>query len=231
MSDGLGRGAVHPWLKPLGALFEAHRCPDNATAMEAYMKHVAPFFGIKAPDRRALLKAHLAEHGTPAAAELPAIVRSAFAQREREWHHTAVDLLMKQAKRLTPDDLPLVEELITTTSWWDTVDALAVHVVGVILKRYPKAVATWNRRWIGDKDLWLNRTAILFQNRWKGDTDRALLFANITRHATHPDFFIRKAIGWSLRELAATDPAAVKAFVARQPLSPLSRREALRKHG
>lgn len=231
MSGGQRRTAVHPWLKSLGDLFEAHRCPANAAAMEAYMKHVAPFFGIKAPDRRALLKVHTAEHGTPAAAELPAIVRSAFAQREREWHHTAVDLLMKQAKWLTPEDLPLMEELITTKSWWDTVDALAVHVVGVILKRHPKVIGTWNRRWIGSKDLWLNRTAILFQNRWKDDTDRTLLFANITRHAAHPDFFIRKAIGWSLRELAATDPAAVKAFVARQPMSPLSRREALRKVG
>lgn len=231
MSGGLRHGAVHPWLKPLGTLFKAHRSAEDATAMESYMKHIAPFFGIKAPDRRALLKVHMAEHGMPTPPELMAVARSAFAQPEREWHHTAVDLLMKQAKRLTPDDLPFLEELITTKSWWDTVDALAVHVVGAILKRHPEAIARWNERWITSPDLWLNRTAILFQNRWKADTDRALLFANITRHAAHRDFFIRKAIGWALRELAATDPGAVKAFVARQPLSALSRREALRKLG
>lgn len=231
MSRNGQRAALHPWLKPLATLFEAHRSPADAAAMEAYMKHIAPFFGIKAPDRRALLKAHLADHGTPSPEDLQAIARSAFAQPEREWHHTALDLLMKQAKRLTPDDLPFLEELITMKSWWDTVDALAVHVVGAILKRHPKTIARWNERWITSPDLWLNRTAILFQNRWKADTDRALLFANITRHAAHRDFFIRKAIGWALRELAATDPGAVKAFVARQPLSALSRREALRKLG
>lgn len=221
----------HRWLRPLGALFEAHRCPEDAAAMEAYMKHIAPFFGIKAPHRRALLKAHIADQGAPPADELAAIARSAFARREREWHHTAVDLLIGEAKRLTPDDLPWIEELIATRSWWDTVDALAVHVVGVVLKRHPHAVAVWNERWITGQDMWLNRTALLFQNRWRGDTDRALLFANIARHAAHPDFFIRKAIGWALRELAVADPGAVRAFVARQPLSPLSRREALRKLG
>jgi 3-methyladenine DNA glycosylase AlkD len=108
------------------------------------------------------------------------------------------------------------------------VDALAVHAVGVILKRHPKEIARWNKRWIGSEDLWLNRTAILFQNHWKGDTDRALLFANIDRLAERKEFFIRKAIGWALRELGATDPQAVRDFVRSRTLSPLSAREALR---
>lgn len=202
---------------------------ENAVAMQAYMKGIAPFFGIKATERRALLKEHIALHGPPPLDELQAICRAAFAFQEREMHHTAVDLVMRHAKRLTPDDLPWIEELIITKSWWDTVDALAVHVVGVILKRHPKEITKWNKRWITHKDLWLNRTAILFQNKWKEDTDRVLLFANIDRHAAHKDFFIRKAIGWALRELAATDAKAVKAFVESRKLSPLSAREALRK--
>jgi len=193
------------------------------------MKGIAPFFGIKAVPRRELLAEHIAMHGAPALDELPAIARAAFACPEREMHHTALDILMKHARKLTPDHLPLVEELITTKSWWDTVDALAIHVVGMILKRHPKEIAKWNKRWITSKNLWLNRTAILFQNRWKEDTDHALLFANIDRHAAHPDFFMRKAIGWALRELGATDPAAVKRFVRSRKLSPLSEREALRK--
>ena len=144
-------------------------------------------------------------------------------------HQVAVDLLMKHAKKLTSDHLPLLEELITTKSWWDSVDALAVHGVGVILKKYPKEITRWNTRWVRSDDLWLNRTAIIFQLRWKEDTDRSLLFANIERHASHKDFFIRKAIGWALRSLAETDPASVKAFVRAHKLSPLSEREALRK--
>ena len=220
---------MHTWLSPLHASFKRHRNADDAAAMEAYMKGIAPFFGIKAGPRRELLAEHIAMHGAPPLDELPAIARAAFACPEREMHHTAVDLLMKHARKLSPEHLPLVEELITTKSWWDTVDALAIHVAGVILKRHPKEIAKWNERWITSDDMWLNRTAILFQNRWKKDTDQALLFANIDRHAAHNDFFMRKAIGWALRELGATDPEAVKRFVKTRKLSGLSEREALRK--
>lgn len=220
---------MHPWLAPLHAAFKRHRDADAAVAMTAYMKGIAPFFGIKAVPRRELLAEHIALHGPAPLEELPAIARDAFACPEREMHHTAVDLLVKHARKLGPEHLPLVEELITTKSWWDTVDALAIHVAGAILKRHPKEIAAWNRRWVTSRHMWLNRAAILFQNRWKGDTDRALLFANIDRHAAHPGFFMRKAIGWALRELGATDPGAVKRFVTSRRLAPLSEREALRK--
>ncbi|MBL7982471.1 MAG: DNA alkylation repair protein [Flavobacteriales bacterium] len=223
------RGVIHPWLAPLVVTFKQHANAENAAAMRAYMKDHFPFYGIKTPERRQLVKEHMALHGAPDLAELPAIARSAFALPQRELHQVTVDLLMKQARKLTPEHLPLSEELITTKSWWDSVDAIAIHVVGVVLKRHPKEIAKWNKRWVASKDLWLNRTAILFQNRWKEDTDRALLFANMDRHAGHTDFFIRKAIGWALRELAATDPKAVKDYVGSRKLSPLSTREALRK--
>ncbi|MBK9286369.1 MAG: DNA alkylation repair protein [Flavobacteriales bacterium] len=219
---------MHPWIAPLHATFKHHANAENAAAMSAYMKDRFPFFGIKAPQRRELVKEHSALYGAPALDELPAIARSAFALPQRELHQVAVDLLMKHAKKLGPADLPLVEELITTKSWWDSVDGLAIHVAGVILKKHPKEIAKWNKRWIGSSDMWLNRTAILFQARWKEDTDQALLFANIDRHVGHKDFFIRKAIGWSLRELGATDPEAVSAFVRSRKLSPLSEREAMK---
>ncbi len=219
---------MHPYLVPLADPFRKTACPTNAAAMQRYMKNIAPYHGIKTPPRRALLKAHITVHGLPSVAELPVICRSAFAQTEREWHYTAVDLLMRMAKDLGPGHLPLAKELITTKSWWDTVDALAVNVAGVILKRHPKEINRWNKRWITSGDMWLNRTAILFQLKWKENTDVALLFANIQRHASHRDFFIRKAIGWALRGYSATDPGSVKDFVKDVPLSPLSVREALR---
>lgn len=220
---------MHAWLVPLRDTFKRHGDREDAAVMESYMKGIAPFFGIKATPRRELLKEHIALYGPAAMDELPGIARAAFACPERELHQTAVDLLMKQARKLGPAHLPLVEELILTKSWWDTVDALAIHVAGVILKRHPKEIAAWNKRWINSDDLWLNRTAILFQNRWKEDTDQGLLFANIDRHAARKEFFIRKAIGWALRELSGTDPDAVRRFVATRDLSPLSEREALRK--
>lgn len=219
---------IHPVLVPLQKRFAAASEKADAAAMAAYMKGHFPFVGIKAPARRALQRAHWDEQGPPSMDDLPAVLRSAFAQPERELHYAATDLLVKHAGKLGPQHLPLVEELITTKSWWDTVDALAVHVAGSILKRHPEAVEEWNGRWAGSADLWLNRTAILFQNRWKDDTDRALLFANIDRHAASKEFLIRKAIGWSLRELGKTDPGAVLAFVQARKLSPLSEREAVR---
>lgn len=222
---------MHPFLRPLAEAFASHADPADAAVMQAYMKDHFPFFGIKTPARRELLRAHLDEHGTPSLAELPAIVRSAFAQPQRELHQVGVDLLMKAVKKCTPEHLPLVEELLTTKSWWDSVDALAIHVAGPILKRDPRERKAWNKRWIASKDLWLVRSAIIFQARYKQDTDAAMLFANIERHAAHPDFFIRKAIGWALREYAATAPQAVKDFVRTHTLSPLSTREALRKLG
>jgi 3-methyladenine DNA glycosylase AlkD len=106
---------------------------------------------------------------------------------------------------------------------------LATNVVGVVLKRYPKEMPHWNERWVTSEDLWLIRTSILFQLKWRHDTDQALLFANIDRHAGHTDFFIRKAIGWALRHYGRTNPEAVHAYVAARKLSPLSVREALRR--
>ncbi|MEX1131753.1 MAG: DNA alkylation repair protein [Flavobacteriales bacterium] len=219
---------MHPYLEPLAERFAAKADAANAAAMRAYMKDVAPFFGVKTVERRALLKALLAEQGKATFAELPAIARSAFAQPEREWHYMAVDLLVMHAKKLGPEHLPLLEELITTKSWWDTVDALATNVVGVVLKRYPKEMPYWNERWVGSEDMWLVRTSILFPLKWRHETDQALLFGNIERHVGHTNFFILKAIGWALRQYGRTEPEAVRAFVATRKLSPLSAREALR---
>lgn len=222
---------MHSYLAPLAEPFRRAADPANAEPMQRYMKGIAPFFGVKTPQRRALLKAHIATYGLPPVAELSGICRSAFAQQERELHYCAVDLLSRMAKKLGPEHLPLIEELITTKSWWDTVDLLASNVVGVVLKRHPAEIVAWNERWMESPDMWLNRTAILFQLKWKADTDTDLLFANIRRHAAHKDFFIRKAIGWALRAFAYTDPDRVRDFVARQPLAPLSQREALRNVG
>jgi 3-methyladenine DNA glycosylase AlkD len=204
---------LHPWLIPLRASFKHCSCTPNAAGAFAYMKGIAPFFGLMTEKRRALVREHMAEHGAPDLDQLPEIARATFACNEREMHYTAVDLLRKYAKKLGPEHLPLVEELITTKSWWDTVDILAIHAVGPVLKAHPKEICKWNKRWMTSDNLWLNRTAILFQLTWKQETDKELLFANIERQAAHKE----------------TDPAAVKAFVRSHKLAPLSEREALRK--
>jgi 3-methyladenine DNA glycosylase AlkD len=222
------RTTLHNYWKPLAADLAGAADPVDAKAMQRYMNDIAPFHGVKTPARRSLLKAHLERYGMPDASELAAICRSAFAQPEREWHYCAVDLLQRMAKKLGPDHLPLVEELITTKSWWDTVDLLASNVAGVMLLRHPEQIAKWHGKWNASTELWLNRTAILFQLKWKGRTLVPLLFSTIRAHAAHPDFFIRKAIGWALRSYAYTDTEVVRRFVAEVELSALSRREALK---
>jgi len=123
--------------------------------------------------------------------------------------------------------LAVARTLITTKSWWDTVDALATRFVGDLVRRHPALVATMDD-WSAEPDLWLVRTAILHQLHYGPATDTERLFAYCSRQAGHPDFFVRKAIGWALRHYARTDPDAVRQFVAAHAsrLSPLSVREA-----
>ncbi|MEO8539640.1 MAG: DNA alkylation repair protein [bacterium] len=212
----------------LRARFEAARDPERAAAMAAYMRDQFAFLGIPNPARVQLEK--LALKGIPAfdEASLATTVRDLWALDEREYQYCAVAILSANAKLLTPAALPLVRELVTTKSWWDTVDALASHVVGTIVANYP-SLASEMDAWVLDPNLWVVRTAILHQLRYKARTDSARLFSYCELQAGHPDFFIRKAIGWALREYSKTDADAVRAFVAAHEaqLSGLSRREAL----
>jgi 3-methyladenine DNA glycosylase AlkD len=140
-----------------------------------------------------------------------------------------VDLLRRHIGVCGAGFLGTARTLITTRPWWDTVDELAVHVVGPLVARFPGLAETMDD-WIADPDVWLVRTAILHQNGYRAATDAQRLFAYCAAQAGHRDFFVRKAIGWALREYARTDPAAVRDFVAehRAGLSGLSIREALK---
>ncbi len=152
-----------------------------------------------------------------------------WAQPEREFQYVGSDVLARQATRLGPTHLDRVEALITAKSWWDTVDTLAAHVVGTMVRNH-RALTQVMDRWIDANDIWLTRTAILHQLRWKTDTDPDRLFSYAERRAADTEFFIRKAIGWALREFARTDPDAVRAFVDAHAdeLSGLTRREAMK---
>jgi 3-methyladenine DNA glycosylase AlkD len=125
------------------------------------------------------------------------------------------------------DFLGTVRELITTKSWWDTVDPLAARFVGGLVRRHPQLLAEMDR-WSVEENMWLVRTAILHQLYYGAQTDTARLFEYCTRQAGHPDFFVRKAIGWALRQYARTDADAVREYLAKNQarLSPLSAREA-----
>ncbi|MDF3143099.1 MULTISPECIES: DNA alkylation repair protein [unclassified Streptomyces] len=219
-------------LERLTAAYAAAADPKRAATARAYMKDVAPFLGIPTPERRALSRTVLEGTPRPDETDCTAVALRCWQLPEREYHYFAVDYLRRHVGRCSSGFLPVARHLVTTVSWWDTVDALAAHVVGGLVAADPLLTADMDA-WIVDDDLWVARTVLLHQLRYKERTDTPRLFAYCLRQSGHPDFFIRKAIGWCLREYAKTDPEAVRAFLARERgrFAPLSVREALKNIG
>lgn len=212
------------------ARFETHRDAERATGMEAYLRHQFHFFGLQANARRELQKQWIEALGKPLIQEnLLAISRDLFQSPQRECQYAAVDILVKFGpKQLTAEDIPAIEEFITTFSWWDTVDLLATSVLGELLKTRPDLHQTYAQKWIDSGNLWLQRTAILFQLKYKKNTDHQLLKRVIVQLLPNRDFFIRKAIGWALRQYAREDAEWVRQTLDELHINGLSRREALK---
>lgn len=210
-------------------LFRANGSPQDASPMEAYMKNQFTFLGIRAGERKKLVATFLKENGEPV--DLLGLAASLFAEEEREFQYVAIDLLSRYGKKQPSEAIEVYEKLIVTKSWWDTVDGLAGTVVSNHFKLYPELIPAYNEAWINGDNIWLARTAILFQLKYKEQTDVELLFSNCEKWLDSKEFFIQKAIGWALRQYAKVDSEAVRQFVNSQPLAPLSRREALKHIG
>lgn len=212
--------------------FEGARDPARAEPMRRYMRDQFEFLGIPTPVRRALQRPIFATSSALTQDGLLDTARTLWCRDEREYQYAACDLLIRFVRRLDATAMPTVEELITSKSWWDTVDALASRVAGPLVLR-DRSLDALMDRWIISDDLWLARTAILHQLRWKEATDEARLFGMCLCRAADGDFFIRKAIGWALREYAKTSPDAVRTFVHEHAdaLSQLSRDEAMKHVG
>ena len=208
--------------------------PERAVGQQRYMKSAMPFLGLTSPGRREVVRPVLADPALRLDSR-PAFeraVRSLWEGAEfREERYAALDLLRHRAYRSwrDPDLMPLVEHLVVTGAWWDLVDELA-SVVGEVLLIDPEGEGLRMRDWAERDDLWLRRSAIISQLKHGDDTDTRLLADVIEPNLDDPEFFIRKAIGWALRQYARTDPVWVRAFVDRHThrISGLSRREALK---
>jgi 3-methyladenine DNA glycosylase AlkD len=216
-------------LSRLTHVYEAARDPARAAPMAAYMRDQFPFLGIPSPAQKTLVREVLAGLSKPAEEDLRDVALGCWELPEREYQYFACAWLRRHARICSPPFLDTARHLITTKPWWDTVDTLAAHLVGSLVARHPPLVSTMDE-WVVDDDMWLVRTAILHQLTYKEATDAERLFRYCTRQAGHRDFFVRKAIGWALRQYAWTDPAAVRAYVQAHAtrLSPLSVREALK---
>ncbi len=206
---------------------------SKAVQMQAYMKSALPFHGVSSPDCRLIMREVLATHALPDRATWQATVLALWddaGHREERYAALAVAKDRRYAAHRDPDVLPLYRHLLVTGAWWDLVDDVATHLVGPLLLAHPGPVRPTVAAWATDKDRWLRRTAVICQLGAKDRTDVPLLEMAVEANLDDRDFFLRKAIGWALRQFARTDPGWVAAAVAEwgDRLSPLSRREALK---
>jgi len=206
--------------------------PVRAPQQQAYMKSSMPYLGVAVPQCRriaaSVFKAHPIQDAGAWEAAILGLWRTAAHREER---YAAIELLLfeRYSSWLEPTRAPMIEELVVTGAWWDYVDAIAGRGMGTMLAAHPRPVKALLRDWAKDEDVWKRRTAILAQLRAKRGTDRKLLADVIRPSIGEPEFFLRKGIGWALREYSKTDPDWVRKFVATHPdLSSLSRREALK---
>lgn len=200
---------------------------DRAADMAAYMRGQFPFLGVPTPERRRISRPVVVAARTLPGPEAVGLVDRLWSLPEREFQYVGSDLARAGAARWDPVQLADLRRFVTTHSWWDTVDPLS-RAVGDLAATHPGLGAEMDR-WIDDADLWVARVALLHQLGWRDRTDADRLFAFCASRATDTEFFIRKAIGWALRDYARTAPDAVARFVRDHPeLSGLSRREALK---
>jgi 3-methyladenine DNA glycosylase AlkD len=219
---------MQPYVASLKTLFEQNADPAQAAPMKKYMRDQFEYLGIKTPKNAALQKEFLAKHGLPALSDLDSVLRDLWLLPQREFQYAAVGLLGRFNKQIPAGFIKTIEVLLITKSWWDTVDSLAGGTVGVHFQRFPDVREKVLPKWRLSDNFWLRRTAILFQLNYKKETDFGLLCEIIRENLDSKEFFINKAIGWSLRQYARIDPKAVKKFVKSTPLHPLSRREAMK---
>lgn len=214
------------WLVEIQKHFEPHKNEANAMAMEAYMKNHFRFLGIKAPDRKKLFQKFLKSYGKPEQSQLEDIIIGLWSLPYREYQYCGMELADKMLKQPESNNILIISYMLEYKQWWDSIDFIAAHLVGRIFKVQPEVKKQYFQIWVDSKDMWLNRTAILFQLFYKDQTDKALLTKAIEPHLSSDEFFHQKAIGWALRQYSKSNPEWVKKYVANQPLKPLSRREA-----
>ena len=207
--------------------------PAKATPMQAYMKTTMPFHGVPKPIRVPIAR-QLRKDFSPSDAEsYRANVLALWALPHREEKYLAIGYAGDFKKHITLDQIDLYRQLITEGAWWDFVDEVASKLVGTVVRNDRDRMRPVLEEWIDHPDMWLRRTAILSQLGHRAETDWAMLSDFVLRRASETEFFIRKAIGWALREYAKTEPATVRRFLVehRSALSSLSYREAAKHLG
>ncbi|OIQ37897.1 MAG: DNA alkylation repair protein [Bacteroidetes bacterium MedPE-SWsnd-G1] len=209
---------------------EFRRNADVAIAEQqmAYMRNQFKCFGLKTPLRRELQKPFFVKKHLPEKGVMTSLVKELWGKMQREYQYFGQELAFKYVKVQEKDDIVLYEYMVTHKSWWDTVDFIAVKLMGTYFKKFPEQRQFYLKKWLESNNIWLQRSALLFQLKYKSEMDRELLRTTIVSLLDSKEFFINKAIGWVLREYSRTNPKWVVEFANSIQLNNLSRREALR---
>jgi 3-methyladenine DNA glycosylase AlkD len=217
----------HPYIQPLIIAFEKAGNQQKAEAAKAYLRNQFEFYGILSPLRRTISKNYM-KQVLPDYNHLQQIVKQLYDLPQRELHYFAMELTAVFHKQWDEKIIGLIEYMIVSKSWWDTVDYIACDLAGLYFKKFPGSVKNITSRWNSSGNMWLVRSSLLFQKKYKKDLDTILLTSYILPHTSSKEFFIQKVIGWVLREYAKTNELWVKDFVKKNSLAPLSKREALK---
>ncbi len=217
---------LHSLIGELRRQFETAQNPTKAVNMAAYLKDRFACYGIKTPVRNEIEKPWFAKVKA-AGLDHWDVAYELWSLDQREYQYVAIDLLKKvPAKQMRKDDYRNLEELITTKSWWDSVDLIASNYVSKYFQAFPEQRDPVIKRWRASSNIWLNRTCLIFQLKYGHDTDFELLKSLVREYQGNPEFFIEKAIGWSLRQYSKFNPDAVHNFIKEIGLKGMALREA-----
>ncbi len=210
--------------------FLKHADRNIAQKQKAYLKDKFQLFGLPTPLRKEAQKPFLIKENLPEKSELSKITKELWEKPQREFHYFVIDLNRMYLKKIEKQDIELFEFMITQNSWWDTVDLIATNLVGGYFKLYPNEINSITDKWMKSENIWLQRTCLIFQLKYKENINTELLNRFILPLIGTDEFFINKAIGWILREYTRTNPEWVIKFVEKhdKELSNLSKREALK---
>lgn len=210
----------------LEAQLLAEKNDKKAVNMANYLKGHFQCYGIKAPVRNGIQAAWFKELDKQEIDHWD-IICTLWEKDQREFQYIAIDYLNRiPKKKIHCDDYKILEELITSKSWWDSVDSIASNYLGKYFRKFPEQKKTVIERWRNSENLWLNRSCLIFQLKYKNDVDFELLKSLIVQYQNEKEFFIQKAIGWSLRQYSKFNPSAVREFIDEIDLKGLARREA-----
>lgn len=216
------------FLASLETEFTSHEDPKNALGQKAYLRNQFEHFGLRTNVRREIQKPFLNKEYLPTKPELEKIIKTLWKKPHREYHYFAQELAFKYVKNIDEDDIQLYEFMVTHNSWWDTVDFIATKLMGAYFKKFPDLRKTYIDKWLQSNNIWLHRSALLFQLKYKENLDSELMSTTINALLGSKEFFINKAIGWVLREYSRTNPDWVVDFASKTNLNNLSKKEALR---